>query len=343
MHSVVFKNDAVGDLVHSLEAINNIVSSSKNVTIFISKLSQNYVFLVKKPNVEIKITNNNLTLIEKVKLIFFLFKNNINRVYILTPKNFYYFLPLIFKKTKFYAICVDNIKNYKRPSEFLRKFLFKYEVNDRGKIFKRASIISIQNKLTLENDKKYNYKLNLDLKKSEELQKYLPDDYIFFHFKKKIFDELNWKFTELELLFQEFKKYSDNIIITKDIEFDNNNVLFKNNFNSYDFKLKKFIDNKKNILFFDNIVGEDLFNVIKYSRKVVAFHGMMTSIGTLFNKPILDLYHCRISSWDDYRRYRNSFYEFKPSYNGYDFTIPKKDIYETIKKIKFSLKKCQTN
>ena len=36
MHSVVFKNDAVGDLVHSLEAINNIVSSSKNVTIFIS-------------------------------------------------------------------------------------------------------------------------------------------------------------------------------------------------------------------------------------------------------------------------------------------------------------------
>ena len=156
-----------------------------------------------------------------------------------------------------------------------------------------------------------------------------------------MFDKLNWKFKDLELLFHEFEKYSDNIILTKDIEFDNNNVLFKNNFNSYDFKLGEFINNKKNILFFDNIVGEDLFNVIKYSQKVVAFHGMMTSLGTLLNKPILDLYHCKISSWEDYRRYRNSFYEFKPKHDDYDFIIPKKDIKKTIKKIKFSLKKCQ--
>ena len=34
MHSVVLKNDAVGDLVPALKAINNIISSSKKVTIF---------------------------------------------------------------------------------------------------------------------------------------------------------------------------------------------------------------------------------------------------------------------------------------------------------------------
>ena len=104
MHAVIFKNDAVGDLAHSLNAINNVISSKdiNKVTIFLSKLSQNYSFLVKKPNVEVKILNYNLTLIEKVKIIFFLFKKNINKVYILAPKNFYYFLPLIFKKTKFY-------------------------------------------------------------------------------------------------------------------------------------------------------------------------------------------------------------------------------------------------
>ena len=175
------------------------------------------------------------------------------------------------------------------------------------------------------------------------MNKYLPDNYIFFHFKKKIFNELNWQFNDLQVLFHEFKKYCDNIIITKDIEFDNNNVLFKKNFNSYDFKLKKFIDNKENILFFDNIVGEDLFNVIKYSQKIVAFHGMMTNLGSLLNRPVLDLYHCKISSWEDYRRYRNSFYEFKPIYNNYDFIIPKKDINKTISKIKFSLNKCQKN
>ena len=171
----------------------------------------------------------------------------------------------------------------------------------------------------------------------------MPDNYIFFHFKKKIFNELNWQFNDLQILFQEFKKYCDNIIITKDIEFDNNNVLFKKNFNSYDYKLKKFIDNKENTLFLDNIVGEDLFNVIKYSQKIVAFHGMMTNLGSLLNRPVLDLYHCKIGSWEDYRRYRNSFYEFKPRYSDYDFIIPKKDMNKTVNKIKFSLKKCRTN
>jgi len=74
MHSVIFKNDAVGDLTHSLEAIDNIASSSKNVTIFLSKLSQNYSFLVKKQNVRIKVLNYNLTFVEKFKIIFFFIK-----------------------------------------------------------------------------------------------------------------------------------------------------------------------------------------------------------------------------------------------------------------------------
>ena len=30
MHTVIFKNEAVGDLVHSLDAINNIISSKDN-------------------------------------------------------------------------------------------------------------------------------------------------------------------------------------------------------------------------------------------------------------------------------------------------------------------------
>ena len=147
----------------------------------------------------------------------------------------------------------------------------------------------------------------------------------------------------MEKLFDEFTKYCENIVLTKDIEIDNNNKLFKKNFNSYDFKFNKFIDNKKKILFFDNIVGEDLLNVIKYSEKVIAFHGMMTNLGYILNKPVLDLFHCKINSWNDYQRYRNSFYEFKPKYNNYDFIIPKKDINKTINKLKFSLKKCQKN
>ena len=82
-----------------------------------------------------------------------------------------------------------------------------------------------------------------------------------------------------------------------------------------------------------------MFNVIKYSHKVVAFHGMMTSFGYLLKKPVLDLFHCKIEVWEDYRSYRNSFYEFKPKYYGYDFIIPNKNIRKTIRKMRFSLER----
>ena len=335
---MILKNDAVGDLIHSLKAINNITQSdaNKKVTIFLSKLSQNFSFLVKKPRVDIKILNYNLSIIEKIRLIFFLAKKDIQNVYILSPKNFYYFLPLIFRKKNFYAICIDNLNNYKRPNLFLRKFLFKYEINDRGKIFRRDSTIKLQDNLTSSINKK-KFTFDLKITKSEIQKRHFPANYIFFHYKKKIFTELNWKYTELEILLNELSTFCGNIILTKDVGNDDNNFLFKKNFNSYDFKKREYINNDKNILFLDNIVGMDLFSVIKYSKKVVAFHGMMTSIGFILNKPVLDLFHCKINTWNDYQRYRNSFYEFKPKYRGYDFIIPRKNINKTIKKLKFSL------
>ena len=158
MHSVILKNDAVGDLVHSLTAINNIIStkSNKKITLFLSKLSQNFSFLVNDSRVDIKILNYHLKVTEKIKLIFFLIKNKVSKVYILSPKGFYFYLPLLFWRIKFYAICVNGINNYKRPNSFLRKFLFKFEINDRARIFKRDSTKLIQNKLTSENN------INLD-------------------------------------------------------------------------------------------------------------------------------------------------------------------------------------
>ena len=66
---------------------------------------------------------------------------------------------------------------------------------------------------------------------------------------------------------------------------------------------------------------------------------MMTSLGAINKKNILDLYHCNIKNWNDYRNYRNSFYEFKPKYFGYDFIIPNKNIRKTIRKMKFSLER----
>ena len=353
MHSVVLKNDAVGDLVPSLKAINNIISSSKKVTIFLSKLSEKYSFLVNNPKVEIKILNYDLNLIEKIKLIFFFSKNDINNVYILAPKNFYYYLPIVFKKIKFYAICVNNINNYRRPSLYLRKFLFKYKINDREKIFKRDSIYLIQDKLTSVNNINFDFKFAVNPKKKDELTKHLPKKYIYFQYKKKICDALGWGLEELQILFSELCNYYENVVFTRDIagwdllrgeKNDRENTLtFDDNFNLYDFKLKKFINNKSSVLLIDNIVGEDLFNLIKYSEKVVAWHGQMTSLGFILEKKVLDLWYLNITTWEDYRKYRNAFYEFKPKNENYDFTVPKKNINRTIEKMRFSLKKCLKN
>ena len=132
--------------------------------------------------------------------------------------------------------------------------------------------------------------------------------------------------------------YYPNIVLTKDIEIDSYINIFKENFNTYNFKTEKFVNNNSKVIFFDNIEGEDLYNVIKYSQKVVAFHGMMTHLASLEKKPVLDLFYCKINSWEDYRKYRNSFYEFKPKYEGYDFIIPKNNINKTLNKITFSFK-----
>ena len=93
MHAVVLKNDAVGDLVHSLKAINNIIENKavKKVTIFLSERSKKFGFFFNNSKVDIKIINYDLSVVEKIKLFFFILTNKIASIYILAPKNFYYF------------------------------------------------------------------------------------------------------------------------------------------------------------------------------------------------------------------------------------------------------------
>ena len=339
-HVVILKNDAVGDLVHSLNGIYNIINDDNvdKITIFVSKFSKKFNFLFNNPKVHIKVINYNLSITEKIKLFFFILNNKISKIYILAPKNFFYYLPIFFFNIKFYALCVDNINGYKRPSPFLRKFLYKFVINDRAAQFKRLSTEKIQTKL-ISGDNAGNNEFSMIIKKSDLLKKNLPDNYIYFHAKRKILNELGWGINELKMLFNEILKYSDNLILTKDIENDENTKVFKDNFNSFDFKTLKFIDNSQKVIFFDNIDGADLYNTIINSKKVVAFHGMMTNLASINKHKVLDLFHCNIRNWGDYRNYRNSFYEFKPSYNGYDFIIPSKNIEKTLKKIRYSLKK----
>ena len=69
-HVIILKNDAVGDLVHSIEAIYNIINDSEvdKITIYISKLSEKFNFLFNNTKINVKVLNYNLSLVEKIQL-----------------------------------------------------------------------------------------------------------------------------------------------------------------------------------------------------------------------------------------------------------------------------------
>ena len=335
---IIFKNDAIGDLIHSREAIHNISVSNPNkqIVLFLTINSKNFNFLFNYQNIIIKTIRKNLTIFEKFFLIFYIIKNRINEIFILTPKNFFFLLPIIFKKIKFYAICVNDLNNYKRPNYYLRKNLYKIVINDRSAMYKRPSIENLQNKL-IGNYYVKKYELNFSYVKKNDL--IYQKDYIYFHLKQKRFEKLKWGINELEKILNYFLKFNNKVIITRDIEVDQRSFQIKDKFNYYDFKIDKFINNNSNIILLDNIEGADLYNVIRNASKIIAFHGMITSFAWIEKKKVLDLYDVEINNWDDYRKYRNSFYEFKPSYNNYDFIIPKKDINKTLNKMNFFFNK----
>jgi len=337
---IIYKNDAVGDLVQSLDAINNIVNYNRDnkIIIYLSERSKNFDFLLKFKNVEIKLINYNLSILEKTKILFSLIKNNIDIIYILTPKKFYFYLPVLFKKIKFYALCINSTNNYKRPSNFLRKYLHMYTVNERDKINFRKSTMELQIDLTKDLGFNEKYRINFIpeaiFKKNIDIK-----NYIYFHLKLLNFKKLGWGMDELEKIFDEFLKHKKNVIFTRDIEINKSQDEYKKKFNVIDFSNNEKTINNSNIYLYDNLKGSDLYNVIRDADKVVAFHGMMTNLATIEKRPVLDLFYCNIKSLSDYRRYKNALYEFKPNYSGYDLIVPSKDVVKTINKMRFSLKK----
>jgi hypothetical protein len=335
---LVLKNDAVGDLCQSLPAIQNIIDiKNSKVEICLSERSQNFKFLINGDNINFKILNYNLTLKEKFLIFFKCLIEKIDRVYILTPKNFYFYLPLFFRNIKFYAICLNGRHNYLRPNNFLRKFLYKYEINDRSIKYKRISTENIQKKLTCEETNSI-YQVSEDLNVSSFLKENLPKNYVYFHLKKKTIDKLDWSADDLNYLFNHLLKYYDNVVFTRDIENNKKQIDFSEQYNVVNFKSKIFNKKDNNIFLFDEIEGLDLFNTIKFSSKIIAFHGMMTNLGSLLKKKITDLWFFDTNNLNDYMNYRNAFYEFKPIYTGYDFLIPSKDIKKTFRKLVFSIK-----
>ena len=93
---LILKNDRTGDLFVSLNAINKIINKhySQDIDIFLSNVNYKFSFLFPKLNV--RVFSMTLSIIEKIRIFIYLISENIKTVYILTPKNFYYYLPFFF-------------------------------------------------------------------------------------------------------------------------------------------------------------------------------------------------------------------------------------------------------
>ena len=227
----------------------------------------------------------NLSIFNKIYIFFYFIFNKIDCAYILTPKTFYYLLPLIFRNTKFYAITIKAKRN--RPIKFLLSYLHKYVIIDRINLKKRKSSYIIQHELINENLGKEKNLINKDSEISHNFT--YPKKFVYFHYKKRLFNHLlNWNLDDVNNFLNFLSTKYENVIFSSEIKDDILNKYFSNLFNNYNYNDKTFHKiNDKKIYFLRDIDGYDLFDAINNSYKIVAPEGIITHIGYFLKKPIL--------------------------------------------------------
>jgi ADP-heptose:LPS heptosyltransferase len=325
---IILKNDRTGDLFVSLKAINRILIKHKNddISIFLSQINCKFNFLF--PKIKKKIISMDLGLHEKFYLLKYLVFNKIDIVYILTPKNFYYYLPFFFRKIKFYAITIKGLTN--RPNNFLLKYLHKYVVINRLTIKKRLSSYNIQESLI-------EYFDNSDMINSNSKIKnnfHFPKEYVFFHYKHKLFNDLlGWSLVDIDNLLEFLEKKNKNIMFSSELNNNHVNNHFLKKYNSFDFynETKKNI-NERGIYFLKDVEGYDLFDIVKKSNNVVAPEGIITHMAYFLKKPILALMHFNLKNKRDFINQIISCKEWFPP-SKYKFIVLKKNFAKSINKL----------
>ena len=282
---------------------------------------------------KIKKINYNLTIIDKINIIFFLLKKNISEVYILAPKNFYFYLPLIFRGTKFYAVTINGNKR-NRPPYYLRKFLKNYVEISRSKIKNKISSRDLQLSLVNKDiiiDQKYK---NLTLPIiTQEQKKIIPDNFVYLQFKKNFFEDFGWGIDEFTKIIELFLTKYENVLFSSDIEDNNYNHYFYKNFSSMNLLSNKIIKrNERKIFFLDKIESKELYLIIKLSNKCIAPHGLITNICYFLDKKSINLFNYQVSNFN-YHYAKISFSEWYADMK-IDFIFLKKDINKTLNKIK---------
>ena len=325
---LILKNDRVGDLFNSLDGINAILKDNPNtkIEIVLSKISQRVSFLFDIKNVTVSFLPYHLSVLDKLKLFLKVFINSFQKIYILSPKNFYYYLPF-FCKSKFYAITIKN-SNKSRPFNFLLKKLFQYKINDRDNKKINDSISSlIFNLCSTKPISSYNNILNNIPQCSPLFQKKvgLFSNFIHIHYKDSIFKKNGWSIESFFKLLDNIS-YKNKVIVTSDYGNFDYHKYFLTNFSHLDFpNIIDKLNSSKNIHYLHNIDTCDLFKLVSLSNTVISPHGAMTVMASYLKKKVIDIFDTNINI--------NSFREYKPYNKNYNFFIIKPDFDKTLLKI----------
>lgn len=298
---LILKNDRVGDLFHSIKHIENLRKecNDSDLDIILSEYNIGFSTILEKNDINIKKIKYSLSIIDKINLVRLIYKEKYTHIIILSPKSFYYYLPLIFKKIMFSAIVINNKRM--RPSNYLRDKINFLTVNNRLSKSKRHNISSLYENVTR----------NLILKKQTSISKlYLNKSYnkIFFfkyihiHSKQDFFIKYGYSPKDIVNMI-------DIIAINFNVKIKLTGDLGENDYNNYYKQVKNI-----NFEYVHNIKNDHLCDLINHSDIVITPHGTISCIAAYYSKPILDFFEPSIDS--------GSFSEFRPiNNNTYKFHI----------------------
>ena len=332
---LILKNDRGGDLFTSIKLISSLIASNVKITLYLSELNYGFSFFFKKSSV--KKTKYNLNVINKISIFFDILFSNYSKIYILTPKTFYFYLPLIFRKIRFYAIVYDNNKR-NRPSKFLRKFLHKYRVIYRNKINNKSYRDLQLDLLDKEDDIDHNHNSlflpTIDL----QLKNLIPKKYFLFQFRYLFFNQLGWNLDEFNYLISEIHKKYEFILFSSDLETNERsqyfNNYFKKNYSIIDTKnyFKIINENNKKTFYLDSINSLNLYFLLKNSEMNLAKEGLFGHISFFHNKNCHNLFNFKLNSKNDILHQKISYSEWCKNMN-LSFSFLNGDVKKACRKI----------
>ena len=333
---LILKNDRAGDLFTSLKLISSLIRDSDYLKIYLSELNFSFCFFFN--NQIVNKINYDLSIFDRLKVLYDIFINKYDKIFILSPKSFYFLLPFFFRNTKFYAI-VYNGQKRDRPNNFFRRYLYKYKIVSRRDINK-YSYRQLQEQL-LDKDKNLDEKYNnLSLPKiNPNINSLIPKNYIFFQYRYKFFDELNWSNEDIHTFLNFLKSKYKNVLFCSDIEKNKrSNELCDSFLKRYSYidinnNIKNEILENNNIYYLKELSGVDMFHIIKKSSMCIAKEGIVSHICFFHKVKCHNLFNFKIDKPEDIRHQKISYSEWCKGMN-YSFSFLNKNLNKTINKIK---------